>query len=87
MRYKLIGGAHVEEGKVFKTGAVVTSDFDLDRMFPGKFQALSDSVLVTSAPAPDDEDEEGEPLPLPTPVKKRPSAKRKTPAKKDDWGD
>ena len=44
--YILLGGQHVEDGKVYSKNQIVPSEFDLVKLFPLKFKA------VDTAPAP-----------------------------------
>jgi len=39
-RFKVVAGAHIQEGKVFTKGKVVNSDHDLATTFKGKFEAI-----------------------------------------------
>ena len=40
MKFRVLGGNHVEDGKVFRKGEVVESKRQLDKMFVNKFQFL-----------------------------------------------
>lgn len=48
-KFRVLAGAHVGEDRVYKKGQVVTTDQDLNTLFPNKFQELG-------VKAPDDDE-------------------------------
>lgn len=93
-RYKVKMGRHIEDGKLYTKGQVVTSDRNLCQLFPQKFTDLTPSIEEN------EEDEQPEPTPTPAKpkaVKKKAAKKAPTPAVsepptktekgEDDWED
>lgn len=50
MKYKVLGGNHAENGKVYPKGSIVESVLPLDKMFANKFQPIlgQEPILETS---------------------------------------
>lgn len=40
-RFKILVGRHIQDGKTYEKGKIVTSALELDKVFPGKFQKLA----------------------------------------------
>jgi len=54
-QFKVLAGRHVDRGRIYKTGEIVSSEADLVAAFPGKFEIVSRPV---PSPEPSGEQEE-----------------------------
>lgn len=51
-RFQVVAGVHIEGGREYKTGEIITSPHDLTATFRGKFRPLDDVQSVASAVGP-----------------------------------
>jgi len=52
MRFKLIGGNHVEDGKTYSKGAVISTPRNLKKMFGDKFERIAGPEDHIAEPPP-----------------------------------
>lgn len=59
MKFKLLSGSHKMDGQEFKTGDIIETHYELDKMFLNKFQAVFEQpptpepvTIVPTAPVP-----------------------------------
>lgn len=68
MAYKLkvLAGSHIQDGKTFTKGKIVTSDTDLSKVYLGKFALVAEvpaepQTAEDSTPTPEDAEQGQEP--------------------------
>lgn len=76
-QFRVKSGVHVEDGTKYKKGEIVSTHYDLTKLFPEKFELVSADLAPDPAPAELQVEEEVIPEPEPPPPRKPTPAPRR----------